>query len=275
MISGQESVYFEYPSDGSSDETIIMIHGYRGNHHGLEAIAGGLTGFRVLIPDLPGFGESMELPGKHNLDTYATWLRGFVDTLGLSGSAHIVGHSFGTLVVGLYASSNRCKSVVMINPVSAPALSGPRGLLTRVTSAFYHMSTSLPEKIGSWLLRSSIVVMTMSVVMAKTNDKKLRRWIHRQHLDNFSDFASVRVASEAYDASISSNLGLMAPTIQSPVLIVAAELDDITDLSIQRSVATTYPNSRIAVIEGVGHLVHYEAPLRAAGLISEFIERAV
>jgi pimeloyl-ACP methyl ester carboxylesterase len=249
-----------------------MIHGYRGNHRGLEAIVGGLRDYRVIVPDLPGFGESPELQTVHSLDSYANWLEHFLVTLGLTKTAVLVGHSFGTLVVGRYSTTRASKGIVLINPVSAPALSGPRAFLTRITSLFYHLSNLTPEAIGGWLLRSPIAVMIMSSVMAKTKDRKLRKWIHAQHLSNFSDFASVRVASEGYDASISSNLSEMAPSIKSQVLIVAAELDDITAIDQQRRVVNLYPNATLVEIHGVGHLVHYEAPQQAAAFIASFVE---
>jgi pimeloyl-ACP methyl ester carboxylesterase len=226
----------------------------------------------VIVPDLPGFGESSELSSEHNLDTYANWLEQFLSELGLTSTANLVGHSFGTLVVGRYATTRSCKSIVLINPVSGPALSGPRAFLTRITSAFYHLSNQLPESIGGLLLRSPIAVMVMSTVMAKTKNRKLRWWIHLQHLSNFSDFATVRVATEGYDASISSDLSLMAPSIKTPVLIVAAELDDITAIEVQREVVKLYPRAKLVEINNVGHLVHYEAPEQAAHYIDAFLE---
>ena len=271
-ISGTESVYFEYPTKSEGAQTIVMIHGYRGNHRGLEAIVGGLANYRVIVPDLPGFGESEQLSIKHSLDSYANWLEQFLIRLGLTSQVNLVGHSFGTLVVGHYATARQCRSIVLINPVSAPALAGPRAFLTRITSSFYHLSNVLPETLGGWLLRSPIAVMVMSSVMAKTKDRKLRGWIHKQHLMNFSDFSSVRVATEGYDASISTDLSVMAPSIQSPVLVVAAELDDITAIDRQREVVKLYPRARLVEIERVGHLVHYEAPSQAAKFISSFIE---
>ena len=273
-LSGKEFVYYDYPARFDNSETIVMIHGYRGNHRGLEAIVGGLGDYRVIVPDLPGFGESSELTSVHNLDAYANWLGQFLSELALISTANLVGHSFGTLIVGHYASTRDCKSIVLINPVSGPALSGPRAFLTRITSAFYHLSNLLPESIGGWLLRSPIAVMVMSSVMAKTNDRKLRSWIHKQHLSNFSDFATVRVATEGYDASISSDLSVMAPSITTPVLIVAAELDDITAIEVQREVVKLYPRAKLVEINNVGHLVHYEAPEQAANFIRAFIEES-
>lgn len=271
-LGGKEFVFFDYPARFDTSETIVMIHGYRGNHRGLEAIVGGLGDYRVIVPDLPGFGESSELSSVHNLDTYANWLEQFLSELGIVSTANLVGHSFGTLVVGHYASTRDCNSIVLINPVSGPALSGPRAFLTRITSAFYHLSNLLPESIGGWLLRSPIAVMVMSTVMAKSKDRKLRGWIHKQHLSNFSDFASVRVATEGYDASISSDLSVMAPSITTPVLIIAAEFDDITAIEIQREVAKLYPLAKLVEIKNVGHLVHYEAPEQAAKYITSFIK---
>ena len=265
-------MYYEYPALTEKAATIVMVHGYRGNHRGLEAIVGGLGNFRIIVPDLPGFGESEQLQIAHSLESYANWLENFLNELGLTSHVNLVGHSFGTLVVGKYASTRLCRSIVFINPVSAPALKGPRAFLTRITSLFYHLSNLLPESIGGWLLKSPVAVMVMSSVMAKTKERELRSWIHKQHLSNFSDFASVRVATEGYDASISTDLSVMAPSIASPVLVVAAALDDITAIDKQREVVNFYPNAKLVEIDNVGHLVHYEAPQQAASYIASFVE---
>jgi len=249
-----------------------MVHGYRGNHHGLEAIAAGLSKYRVLIPDLPGFGESEELSDTHSIEAYSNWLNGFIEVLGLEREVHLMGHSFGSLVVGLYATQHSPQSVSLVNPVSTPALEGPRAALTNLTKIYYLLAAFAPKFAGEWLLRNKISVMVMSIVMAKTKDKELRRWIHNQHISNFSDFASVRVAVEGYEASISTDLSKLAAQIAAPVLIVSATLDDITDIESQRRVSNLYRKPTYKEIRDVGHLVHYEAPAQAAEYISDFLE---
>ena len=271
-IDGNLSVYFEYPSTGNSDITIVMIHGYRGNHRGLQAIAAGLTKYRVIIPDLPGFGESQPLRTIHSVQAYSDWLHKFLGALDLENKAHLMGHSFGSLVVGFYATQHSPRSVSLVNPVSSPALEGQRAALTNLTKLYYSLASALPKAIGQWLLRTKIAVMVMSVVMAKTKRRSLRRWIHNQHLSNFSDFATVEVATEGYEASISTDLSKLASSISAPVLVIAATLDDITDIDSQRRVSKLYSNSTYREIQGVGHLVHYEAPDQAARFIAEFLD---
>ena len=271
-VDGVNSVYYEYPATTDSSKTLIMVHGYRGNHHGLEAIAAGLSKYRVLIPDLPGFGESEELSDTHSIEAYSNWLNGFIEALGLEREVHLMGHSFGSLVVGFYATQHSPKSVSLVNPVSTPALEGPRAALTNLTKIYYLLAAFAPKFAGEWLLRNKISVMVMSIVMAKTKDKELRRWIHNQHISNFSDFASVRVAVEGYEASISTDLSKLAAQIAAPVLIVAATLDDITDIESQRRVSNLYQKLTYKEIQDVGHLVHYEAPAQAAEYISDFLD---
>ena len=271
-IDGKLVVYYEYPSIGDSNKTLVMIHGYRGNHRGLQAIVAGLTKYRVIIPDLPGFGESGPLKITHSIQAYSDWLHKFLGVLQLTEKAHLMGHSFGSLVVGFYSTQHTPISVSLVNPVSSPALEGQRAALTNLTKLYYSLASALPKALGQWLLRSKLAVMVMSVVMAKTKQRTLRRWIHRQHLSNFSDFATVEVATEGYEASISMDLSKLAGLISSPVLVVAATLDDITDIESQRRVSELYPNSTYREIPGVGHLVHYEAPDQAARFITEFLD---
>jgi pimeloyl-ACP methyl ester carboxylesterase len=266
-----KTVFYEYPGASKDAQTIIMIHGYRGNHRGLEAIAAALNRFRVLIPDLPGFGESEELDHTHTIEAYAIWLKMFVESQSIT-ELNIVGHSFGTLVVGAFAEKNPANKIVLINPVSAPALSGPRGFLTSLTRMYYRIAELLPEPIGSFILKNRLAVQVMSSVMAKTKNRNLRLWIHQQHLENFSEFGSVRVATEGYRASISTNISNFAKNISSPVLLIAATLDDITGIEIQRHIVKTFKQGVLREILDVGHLVHYEAPDQAALLIELFME---
>ncbi|PJJ63212.1 alpha/beta fold hydrolase [Compostimonas suwonensis] len=278
-LDGGLTRYWVY-GDADARTTIVMVHGFRGDHHGLEPVVAQLgSDYRIISPDLPGFGESTPLPGRtHDIDTYARWLDDFVQALGLNRARTIVlGHSFGSIVVsaalaapsGTIAGSVR--SVILVNPIAAPALAGPRGILTKLAVFYYRLGAALPERLGFGLLRNRAIVRVMSVTMAKTGDRGLRRWIHDQHDRYFSAFANRRVVLEAFEASVSNDVSEYAERITLPTQLIAADRDDITPVAAERRLATLFPDARLHVIEGVGHLIHYEAPAEAAGVIEGFI----
>ncbi len=273
-IDGELTKYWFYPAKTTAAKTIIFIHGYRGNHRGLEAIAGALEDFEIFIPDLPGFGASAPLNGEHSIAHYSQWLDKFIQGLNLSAKPILLGHSFGTIVCSHFAATNprSISKLVLVNPVSAPALEGPKAGLTKIAILFFWLAAKLPVTTADWLLKSWPMVRGMSIVMTKSKDKTLRAWVHRQHDDNFNDFAELRVAIEGYHASISSCVADFAASFEMPTMFIAGDRDDITSVAQQqKTFATVKANeSRLEVIHGVGHLTHYETPERVADLIRSF-----
>ena len=59
---------------------------------------------------------------------------------------------------------------------------------------------------------------------------------------------------------------------RAPVLLIAAERDDLGTVQTQQELAALMPDSTLVVLPEVGHLVHYEAPDAAAGHIADFVE---
>lgn len=269
-VCGGVTAYWEY---GRADAatTIIAVHGFRGEHHGLEPVLAFLPEVRIIAPDLPGFGETAPLPGRtHDLDAYADWLHAFAAAV--APGAVILGHSFGSIVTSAaVARGLETPRVILINPIGAPALEGPKGVMTRLAVLYYALGARLPKRLGTALLRSRLIVRVMSVTMAKTKDSSLRRFIHDQHDTYFSRFADRDVLKEAFITSVSHNVREFAPRIQVPTLLVAAELDDITPIEAERDLATLFPDATLVEIAKVGHLIHYETPAEAAAAIRRFL----
>ena len=65
-----------------------------------------LTGsYRVIAPDVPGFGDSSKIPGaKYDMQTQVMRVHEFVRAIGLK-KFHIAGNSMGGLIAGMYAAS--------------------------------------------------------------------------------------------------------------------------------------------------------------------------
>jgi pimeloyl-ACP methyl ester carboxylesterase len=291
IVLGSTTRFWDY-GDAAAATTIVMVHGFRGDHHGLEPVvaqlgvsgrfdtagdsAGATGGIRMISPDLPGFGQSDPLNGiRHDIEGYGRWLREFVAGLALTGRVVILGHSFGSIVVAASLADNALDpdDVILVNPIAAPALRGPRGILTRLAVFYYWLAAVLPERLGFALLRNRVIVRVMSVAMAKTTDKGLRRWIHNQHDRYFSAFSDRRVVLEAFRASVGNDVSEFAARITAPTLLIAAEKDDITPVAAQEKLVTLFPDATLHVIPAVGHLIHYEVPEQAAGHIIRFLER--
>jgi pimeloyl-ACP methyl ester carboxylesterase len=275
-VLGSATRYWEY-GNADAQVTIVMVHGFRGDHHGLEPVVAQLPGLHLISPDLPGFGESDPLTVTHDIAGYATWLLAFVAALDLPGRVVILGHSFGSIIVAAAVADREAddalvpSEVILINPIAAPALQGPRGVMTRLAVFYYWLGSVLPEKLGFALLRNRLIVRVMSVTMAKTDDKSLRRWIHNQHDRYFSAFSDRGVVLEAFRASVGNDVSEFAARIPFRTLLIAADKDDITPVSAQRRLVGLFPRAELEIIDGVGHLIHYEVPTQAAAHISHFL----
>jgi pimeloyl-ACP methyl ester carboxylesterase len=272
VVRGVTTRYWEYGSV-TSPLQLVMIHGFRGDHHGLEPIVAELgPDVHVIIPDLPGFGSSQALPSPAGITAYASWLIAFLSLLPGGEQSVVLGHSFGSIVVGAAAASDLVNErIILINPIAANALKGPRGLMTRLAVLYYKAAAALPEKAGFALLKNKLIVRVMSNTMAKTQDSNLREWIHEQHDEYFSVFESRDSVLEAFEASVSNDVGQFAPRITQELLMLVADRDDITALPEQKELAAKIPGARIEIVNGVGHLVHYEAPDFAAQHIRDFL----
>ncbi|HWR86495.1 MAG TPA: alpha/beta hydrolase [Rhodoglobus sp.] len=271
-VLGARTAYWEYgPEDAAT--TIVAVHGYRGEHHGLEPVVAHLSGIRIVSPDLPGFGESDALPDRaHDIAGYAAWLDAFVSALGVRGSAVILGHSFGSIVVAAaVAGGLPAPRVILVNPIAQPALQGPKGILSRLTLLYYRLGRALPERLGTDLLGNPLIVRFMSQVLVQAKDRPTRAWVHDQHRQYFSRYANRDSVVEGFEASISSDVSMFAPRIAAPTLLVGAERDPITTVVAQRRLVELFPDARLVLIPGVGHLVHYEKPREAAQAIVEFL----
>lgn len=287
--------YGEGMGSGSFPEgcyPVLLVHGFRGDHHGLEIIANYLLklipNVSIISPDLPGFGRSADLPesapGEDSIDAYVAWLQDFVErTNPLGLPLHLVGHSFGSILTSAFAAAhpNSVALLSLINPISEPALEGRQRVASRLASLYYRAGAALPEKIGYPLLRSQLITRASSEVMMRTKDRAMRRFINGQHAAYFGSFGSRRGVLSAYEASIAHTAAEYAAAIRVPVQMLVAEDDDLGTPETARAMYATLtsrnlpapsaaPRERLDMIPEVGHLIHYETPHLAAELIADF-----
>jgi len=254
-------------------QTLVMIHGFRGTHHGLLLIANHLKNHRLAIPDLPGFGKG-EAMKAYDLENYVLWLHRYIKTLKLKEPPILLGHSFGSIICAAYAEKypKTIKRLILVNPIGSPALEGPNKTMTKLAILYYDIGARLPEKAANKWLSAQIIVKMMSVTLAKTHDKQLRAYIHHQHRQHFSRFRSAQSVLEGFKTSVSHTVLDFAPNITTPTLLIAGSLDDITPLGDQYALVKKFPKATLRVINDVGHLTHYETPEQVAKYVQAFIK---
>lgn len=281
-LDGYRVRYWFYDADKERKPLFVMLHGFRGDHHGLQLIASALREkYHVVVPDLPGFGRSEPFPDReHSVANYVEFTRPFVSALTDdavspdSGTGVVLlGHSFGSTVAAHFAAAypEMVERLVLVNPISQPPLAGSQRRLTKLTELYYGVGASLPKRLGTSLLSSNTVVKLMTDVMVKSDDPEVKRYALRQHQAYFNAFANREVLSQAYQASISRTVAEVAMQLSMPTLLVVGELDDLGSVDSQRTMASWIRSHSLKIIPGVGHLIHYETPLVAAQLIEEFL----
>lgn len=272
QILGTTTTYWEYNPDKPT--TLILIHGFRGTHHGLLKIAEQLPEYRLIIPDLPGFGVSEALTGGHGIGDYVEWLFQFREIVDPSTpSSYIVGHSFGSIIVSHYASlhPSTVTKLTVINPIGAPALEGEQRLLTQLAILYYWLGRKLPARAArAWISLKPITKIT-SITMRKTKDRQIRKFIDEQHYTHFSSFANPTQLSEAFRTSVSHDVSQVAEHLTMPTLMIAGEKDVITALDKQHELHAKIDGAELVIIPDVGHLTHYETPGEVASAIRKFI----
>ncbi|MHB1988517.1 MAG: alpha/beta fold hydrolase [Acidimicrobiales bacterium] len=105
--------------------TVVVFHGWGLAHHAYRAPAEALAaqGYRVIVPDLPGFGASSDLPFIGiSLGAYSRAMARFLEECDeIAGEpVHLVGHSFGGAVAAklVHDSPQLVASVVLVSSVS-------------------------------------------------------------------------------------------------------------------------------------------------------------
>ena len=150
MLEGATVTYEER----GQGEPVVLLHGWNSSRRqwllNLKALA---PRFRVIAPDLPGFGDSQENEAfPYTLDGMASFLEAFRRALFLK-SFHLVGHSMGGCIAIRYAAANprTVHKLVLVSTPTRTASMGLRALIPgteRLIAATYRFRS---EKVLKWM----------------------------------------------------------------------------------------------------------------------------
>ena len=103
--------YIDYGEN--KDGTILLLHGWGQNIEMMKPLGDAYANnYRILIIDLPGFGDSMEPNYAWDVPDYVDMVHEFLNELKVEDII-IMGHSFGGKIGLLYASQYNVKKLVL------------------------------------------------------------------------------------------------------------------------------------------------------------------
>ena len=99
FIKTKEDTKISFRQWGEAGPILVMLHGGYGSWmHWLNNVSELCKNFRIVVPDMPGFGESELLPYLPSLDQYAQILVDALDELLPGEQYSLVGFSFGSAI---------------------------------------------------------------------------------------------------------------------------------------------------------------------------------
>ena len=249
-VDGFDLPYLE----GGSGEALVLIHGFGGDKDNFTRIARFLTRhYRVIIPDLPGFGDASRNPtASYSMNDQAGRLHALLAQLGLE-RVHLGGNSMGGFIAAQFAATwpDQVASLWLLDPAGTAAShssellrhyekTGENPLLVRTVGDFDNTIRATTFK-KPFLPRFVITAMGRRAVA----DFALHTRIMRQ-------------------LSGSALLEARYQHLATPAFIVWGAEDKILSPAGVDTFRRLFPNSAICVMKETGHLPMLERPKQSA-----------
>lgn len=250
--------------DGGAGEPIVLVHGFAGMKENWLQLARELKSRRVVMPDLPGWGESERRDGEdYRVEAQVERLASFLDALSLE-RVDLVGHSMGGHIAGLFAARHpeRVKTLTLvsaagvrfeINDFGRRVLAGetPFNWNTRADfDAFMRELFTEPP----WAPGRVRDVLVAQNVQRHAFQKDLLRAMSRE------DQAFLLEAE--------------LPGIGAPTLVVWCDRDRMLDVSSVATIERRLPRADAVVLAGCGHMPMMERPAEMADVMRPHISRS-
>lgn len=261
----------------SNKPTCVFIHGFTGSHEGFQYIIPHLQDFHIIVPDLPGFGQSPLTLEKYTIDELARVTNEFVASLNLAQPPFLVSHSMGGLVAASMLSQNPelfSKKTIFISPVATKVnYLDSRKLGELLGRLQYFLGKTIPGA-GPRMVKSRLLSRLATKLILTTDDRALEKEIHSHHFKNLDFISSINFYHKLHKDINKKGAIDYAPEISKKFepLVITGDADNVTPLSGEKKLVHEL-RARLVVIPDVGHLLHYERPTEAAAAVNEFLNQ--
>lgn len=254
IIEGYRLHYYVMgPENGPA---VVLVHGLGGRAEDWAKLAPYLSraGFRVYLPDLPGYGQSQRPAGfSYSVTDQASIVVGFFDSLGLK-QVNLGGWSMGGWIVQRVALAHpdRIRKLMLFDSA---------GLHTKPdwdTALFTPTSAAELAQLDALLMPKPPVVPGF-IASDILRISRGNAWVVRRAL------SSMLTGLETTDS--------LLPELKMPVLIVWGAEDQITPLSEGETIHKLIPQSQLDVIADCGHLAPNQCASKIGPAVVAFLGR--
>ena len=249
LADGTHIVYLE----GGSGKPLILLHGFGADKDSFTLVSRWLTPYyRVIAPDLPGFGESTHrLDSDYHYAAQARRLHDFVQAVA-PGHADLAGSSMGGGIAMTYAALYPAQVDSLWLLDAAGIVEAPPSQLAKIIATTGHNPLIL-ERQGDF---AQLMRFTMS------NPPYLPQAVTRV-------LARERIANQvlerkAFQQIATDSISGMIRGLPTPTLIVWGAEDRALSVDTVPILRSLLPNSTAVVMPHVGHLPMIEQPQQAA-----------
>lgn len=226
---------------GTEGDPLVLLHGLSGSSRWWRRNVPELArGFRVVVPDVIGFGRTRVRGKLPPLPEIADLLAGWMDRLAL-GPVDLVGHSMGGQISVHLAVRHpeRVKRLVLVDAAGIPRPVTPR------TLARFAAEVAPPRRWGDPRFLPTIVGDAM--------------------------LAGPRTILRALGHILADDVRPLLPGVAAPTLVVWGELDTIVPLAHAVDFRERIPGARLAVLRGAAHNPMVDRPEEFNRLVTDFL----
>ncbi|HLL68347.1 MAG TPA: alpha/beta hydrolase [Micromonosporaceae bacterium] len=286
VVDGATTFVREIDGRGDVTEPALYVHGLGGSSSNWtdlgDLLADRLAGQAI---DLPGFGRS-EPAASYTVPAMARRITRWIETSG-RGPVHLFANSMGGAAAVLVAADrpDLIRTLTLISP-AMPFLDPRRSTEGRLVPLLLlpHASRIAAQRFAA-IEPADLIRMVIGACFADPTRFPEQRMAHaieeaklRHTLPWYGDAytRSLRGLVTSFLRAYLPGAGSLwraARRISVPTLVIAGTRDRLVDVRVGPQVARVIPDSRLLMIDGVGHVPQMEAPIQVAravlGLLDE------
>ena len=260
-------VYAYRDADRAGAPTLVMIHGFTGSKENWYPLAKALGGrYNLLIPDLPGWGESQRKPGAvYGFPEQAANVDAFIRALSPGKPVVLLGHSMGGGIAAL-AAARYPQDIAKV------------GLLDAAGVRFKDNQFGLDVLAGKNPFGVDDEASLQRYIDTVFHDPKAKPWLP---WPASSALIGKRRADATFEQRVLDRIGRSneallpgeeASRIHQPALLLWCRQDAVIDPSALELYAQRIPQAQKVLLDGCGHMSLMEQPQHVAAAVVKFME---